>query len=177
MITCFIHTHIHTHTLCGFYIHYILLYFFSSCTYRSVSTIRNQRYHIHANLAFAILVAQILLLISFRFTHGTVSSCNIMYSDNCHSIYVHAYLHLLDNSLVAAKYVPRARSDCSFCFRKSTWGRCIHFWQSQRHYWATLFHMLRFWWDLNDLLTLYRWNILEITDLEWPNGMTSLAID
>ncbi|XP_073767208.1 adhesion G-protein coupled receptor D1 isoform X2 [Danio rerio] len=43
----------------------------------SVSTIRNQRYHIHANLAFAILVAQILLLISFRFTHGTLP-CKIM---------------------------------------------------------------------------------------------------
>ncbi|KAM4708754.1 adhesion G-protein coupled receptor D1 [Discoglossus pictus] len=38
----------------------------------SVSTIRNQRYHIHANLSFAILVAQILLLISFRFESGTL---------------------------------------------------------------------------------------------------------
>ncbi|KAG9487588.1 hypothetical protein GDO78_007423, partial [Eleutherodactylus coqui] len=37
----------------------------------SVSTIRNQRYHIHANLSFAILVAQILLLISFHFVPGT----------------------------------------------------------------------------------------------------------
>ncbi|KAM5193555.1 adhesion G-protein coupled receptor D1 [Mantella aurantiaca] len=38
----------------------------------SVSTIRNQRYHIHANLSFAILVAQILLLVSFRFIPGTL---------------------------------------------------------------------------------------------------------
>ncbi|XP_067862295.1 adhesion G-protein coupled receptor D1 isoform X2 [Heptranchias perlo] len=38
----------------------------------SVSTIRNQRYHIHANLSFAILVAQILLLISFRFFPDTL---------------------------------------------------------------------------------------------------------
>ncbi|KAM9330874.1 adhesion G-protein coupled receptor D1 [Gastrophryne carolinensis] len=38
----------------------------------SVSTIRNQRYHIHANLSFAILVAQILLLISFQFDPGTL---------------------------------------------------------------------------------------------------------
>lgn len=38
----------------------------------SVSTIRNQRYHIHANLSFAILVAEILLLISARFDPGTV---------------------------------------------------------------------------------------------------------
>lgn len=39
---------------------------------RSVSTIRNQRYHIHANLSFAILVAEMLLLISARFDPGTV---------------------------------------------------------------------------------------------------------
>lgn len=38
----------------------------------SVSTIRNQRYHIHANLSFAILVAEILLLISARFSPETV---------------------------------------------------------------------------------------------------------
>ncbi|XP_029426992.1 adhesion G-protein coupled receptor D1 isoform X2 [Rhinatrema bivittatum] len=43
----------------------------------SVSTIHNQRYHIHANLSFAILVAQILLLISFRFEPGTVP-CKIL---------------------------------------------------------------------------------------------------
>ena len=41
---------------------------------RSVSTIRNQRYHIHANLSFALLVAEILLLISARFDPGTVST-------------------------------------------------------------------------------------------------------
>lgn len=39
----------------------------------SVSTIRNQRYHIHANLSFAVLVAQVLLLISFHLEPGTVS--------------------------------------------------------------------------------------------------------
>ncbi|XP_072000509.1 adhesion G-protein coupled receptor D1 isoform X2 [Engystomops pustulosus] len=43
----------------------------------SVSTIRNQRYHIHANLSFAILVAQILLLISFRFVPETLP-CKII---------------------------------------------------------------------------------------------------
>ncbi|XP_010076901.1 PREDICTED: probable G-protein coupled receptor 133, partial [Pterocles gutturalis] len=43
----------------------------------SVSTIRNQRYHIHANLSFAVLVAQILLLTSFQFTPGTVP-CKIL---------------------------------------------------------------------------------------------------
>ncbi|KAJ7309720.1 hypothetical protein JRQ81_007782 [Phrynocephalus forsythii] len=43
----------------------------------SVSTIRNQRYHIHANLSFALLVAQLLLLISFQFNPGTVP-CKIL---------------------------------------------------------------------------------------------------
>lgn len=43
----------------------------------SVSTIRNQRYHIHANLSFAIFVAEILLLISARFDPGTLS-CKVM---------------------------------------------------------------------------------------------------
>ncbi|XP_053181396.1 adhesion G-protein coupled receptor D1 [Scomber japonicus] len=43
----------------------------------SVSTIRNQRYHIHANLSFAILVAEILLLISARFSPGTLP-CKVM---------------------------------------------------------------------------------------------------
>uniref|UniRef100_A0A3P9MZ10 Adhesion G protein-coupled receptor D1 n=1 Tax=Poecilia reticulata TaxID=8081 RepID=A0A3P9MZ10_POERE len=43
----------------------------------SVSTIRNERYHIHANLSFAILVAEILLLISARFEPGTLP-CKVM---------------------------------------------------------------------------------------------------
>ncbi|XP_006901058.1 PREDICTED: probable G-protein coupled receptor 133 [Elephantulus edwardii] len=43
----------------------------------SVSTIRNQRYHIHANLSFAVLVAQVLLLVSFQLKPGTVP-CQVM---------------------------------------------------------------------------------------------------
>ncbi|XP_036679937.1 adhesion G-protein coupled receptor D1 isoform X3 [Balaenoptera musculus] len=43
----------------------------------SVSTIRNQRYHIHANLSCAILVAQVLLLVSFRFEPGT-TPCQVL---------------------------------------------------------------------------------------------------
>uniref|UniRef100_A0A3Q2HIE3 Adhesion G-protein coupled receptor D1 n=1 Tax=Equus caballus TaxID=9796 RepID=A0A3Q2HIE3_HORSE len=43
----------------------------------SVSTIRNQRYHIHANLSFAVLVAQVLLLISFRLEPGT-TPCRVL---------------------------------------------------------------------------------------------------
>ncbi|KAJ7994144.1 hypothetical protein DPEC_G00262860 [Dallia pectoralis] len=43
----------------------------------SVSTMRNQRYHIHANLSFAILVAQILLIISFHFSPGSLP-CKVM---------------------------------------------------------------------------------------------------
>ncbi|XP_077015653.1 adhesion G-protein coupled receptor D1 isoform X2 [Tamandua tetradactyla] len=43
----------------------------------SVSTIRNQRYHIHANLSFAVLVSQVLLLVSFHFEPGTVP-CQVL---------------------------------------------------------------------------------------------------
>ncbi|XP_046301935.1 adhesion G-protein coupled receptor D1 isoform X1 [Marmota monax] len=43
----------------------------------SVSTIRNQRYHIHANLSFAVLVAQVLLLISFHAEPGTIP-CQVL---------------------------------------------------------------------------------------------------
>uniref|UniRef100_A0A8D0UQL3 Adhesion G-protein coupled receptor D1 n=1 Tax=Sus scrofa TaxID=9823 RepID=A0A8D0UQL3_PIG len=43
----------------------------------SVSTIRNQRYHIHANLSFAVLVAQVLLLVSFQFEPGT-TPCQVL---------------------------------------------------------------------------------------------------
>lgn len=70
------------HLLCSIY--YLLLftkYYITLMIYdivlllcSSVSTIRNQRYHIHANLSFAILVAEILLLISARFDPGTVGT-------------------------------------------------------------------------------------------------------
>ncbi|NWT17816.1 AGRD1 protein, partial [Vireo altiloquus] len=43
----------------------------------SVSTIRNQRYHIHANLSFAVLLAQSLLLASFQLSPGTLP-CKIL---------------------------------------------------------------------------------------------------
>ncbi|XP_006063133.4 adhesion G-protein coupled receptor D1 isoform X1 [Bubalus bubalis] len=43
----------------------------------SVSTIRNQRYHIHANLSCAVLVAEVLLLISFHFEPGT-APCQVL---------------------------------------------------------------------------------------------------
>ncbi|KAM5312704.1 adhesion G-protein coupled receptor D1 isoform 2-T2 [Glossophaga mutica] len=43
----------------------------------SVSAIRNQRYHIHANLSCAILVAQVLLLVSFHCQPGTVP-CRVL---------------------------------------------------------------------------------------------------
>lgn len=70
-----------------------ILFFF--CAYRSVSTIRNQRYHIHANLAFAILVAQILLLISFRFNPSTVSPSNTL-----------SQVHL--NSMILSRFDSKA---------------------------------------------------------------------
>ncbi|NXT62484.1 AGRD1 protein, partial [Chaetops frenatus] len=43
----------------------------------SVSTIRNQRYHIHTNLSCAVLLAQLLLLTSFQFSPGTMP-CKIL---------------------------------------------------------------------------------------------------
>ncbi|XP_006878067.1 PREDICTED: probable G-protein coupled receptor 133-like [Chrysochloris asiatica] len=43
----------------------------------SVSTMRNQRYHIHANLSFAVLVGQVLLLLSFQFPTGT-AACRVL---------------------------------------------------------------------------------------------------
>ncbi|XP_064583289.1 adhesion G-protein coupled receptor D1 [Zonotrichia leucophrys gambelii] len=47
------------------------------CARRSVSTIRNQRYHIHANLSSAVLLAQALLLASFQFSPATLP-CKIL---------------------------------------------------------------------------------------------------
>ncbi|NXD40272.1 AGRD1 protein, partial [Copsychus sechellarum] len=43
----------------------------------SVSTIRNQRYHIHANLSCAVLLAQVLLLTSFQLSPSTLP-CKIL---------------------------------------------------------------------------------------------------
>ncbi|XP_055971607.1 adhesion G-protein coupled receptor D1 [Sorex fumeus] len=43
----------------------------------SVSTIRNQRYHIHANLSFAVLVGQVLLLVTFHLESGTIP-CRVL---------------------------------------------------------------------------------------------------
>ncbi|XP_012499533.1 PREDICTED: probable G-protein coupled receptor 133, partial [Propithecus coquereli] len=43
----------------------------------SASTMRNQRHHIHANLSCAVLVAQVLLLASFRLEPGT-TLCRVM---------------------------------------------------------------------------------------------------
>ncbi|NXO27481.1 AGRD1 protein, partial [Cisticola juncidis] len=43
----------------------------------SVSTIRNQRYHIHANLSCAVLLAQVLLLTSFQLSPATLP-CKIL---------------------------------------------------------------------------------------------------
>nr|XP_045012954.1 adhesion G-protein coupled receptor D1 [Jaculus jaculus] len=50
---------------------------FTFAVLSSVSTIRNQRYHIHANLSFAVLMAQVLLLASFHVEPGTVP-CQVL---------------------------------------------------------------------------------------------------
>lgn len=62
---------------CSFSIFCLTITLVTFAMLSSVSTIRNQRYHIHANLSFAILVAQILLLISFRFEPGTIP-CKVL---------------------------------------------------------------------------------------------------
>uniref|UniRef100_A0A8C0X2Q8 Adhesion G-protein coupled receptor D1 n=1 Tax=Castor canadensis TaxID=51338 RepID=A0A8C0X2Q8_CASCN len=63
----------------------------------SVSTIRNQRYHIHANLSFAVLVAQVLLLISFRMQPGTVP-CQVL-ATLLHYFFLSAFAWMLVEGL------------------------------------------------------------------------------
>ncbi|XP_010602572.1 adhesion G-protein coupled receptor D1 isoform X3 [Fukomys damarensis] len=63
----------------------------------SVSTIRNQRYHIHANLSCAVLVAQVLLLISFHVEPGTVP-CQVL-ATLLHYFFLSAFAWMLVEGL------------------------------------------------------------------------------
>ncbi|XP_047417534.1 adhesion G-protein coupled receptor D1 isoform X2 [Sciurus carolinensis] len=63
----------------------------------SVSTIRNQRYHIHANLSFAVLVAQVLLLISFHAEPGTMP-CQVL-ATLLHYFFLSAFAWMLVEGL------------------------------------------------------------------------------
>ncbi|XP_054936602.1 adhesion G-protein coupled receptor D1 isoform X1 [Physeter macrocephalus] len=63
----------------------------------SVSTIRNQRYHIHANLSCAILVAQVLLLFSFHFEPGT-TPCQVL-AILLHYLFLSAFAWMLVEGL------------------------------------------------------------------------------
>ncbi|KAM6166410.1 adhesion G-protein coupled receptor D1 [Erethizon dorsatum] len=63
----------------------------------SVSTIRNQRYHIHANLSCAVLVAQVLLLVSFHVEPGTVP-CQVL-ATLLHYFFLSAFAWMLVEGL------------------------------------------------------------------------------
>ncbi|XP_005403043.1 PREDICTED: adhesion G-protein coupled receptor D1 isoform X2 [Chinchilla lanigera] len=63
----------------------------------SVSTIRNQRYHIHANLSCAVLVAQVLLLVSFHMEPGTVP-CQVL-ATLLHYFFLSAFAWMLVEGL------------------------------------------------------------------------------
>ncbi|XP_061417742.1 adhesion G-protein coupled receptor D1 [Lethenteron reissneri] len=63
----------------------------------SVSTIRNQRYLIHANLSLAILLAQVFLLISGHFSPGTLG-CKVL-SVLLHFLYLSAFAWMLVEGL------------------------------------------------------------------------------
>ncbi|XP_013004453.2 adhesion G-protein coupled receptor D1 isoform X2 [Cavia porcellus] len=63
----------------------------------SVSTIRNQRYHIHANLSCAVLVAQVLLLGSFHVEPGTVP-CQVL-ATLLHYFFLSAFAWMLVEGL------------------------------------------------------------------------------
>uniref|UniRef100_A0A452V2H4 Adhesion G-protein coupled receptor D1 n=1 Tax=Ursus maritimus TaxID=29073 RepID=A0A452V2H4_URSMA len=91
----------------------------------SVSTIRNQRYHIHANLSFAVLVAQILLLVSFGFTPGTVP-CRVM-AMLLHYFFLRAFAWMLVEGLHLYSMVIKVfgSEDSKHRYYYGIgWGRC-----------------------------------------------------
>ncbi|MBN3296600.1 AGRD1 protein, partial [Amia calva] len=94
----------------------------------SVSTIRNQRYHIHANLSFAILVAQILLLISFRFESDTLP-CKIM-AILLHFFFLSAFAWMLVEGLHLYSMVIKvfgSEESKHFYYYGIGWGKSLLF--------------------------------------------------
>uniref|UniRef100_A0A8D3CNG2 Adhesion G protein-coupled receptor D1 n=1 Tax=Scophthalmus maximus TaxID=52904 RepID=A0A8D3CNG2_SCOMX len=90
----------------------------------SVSTIRNQRYHIHANLSFAILVAEILLLISARFDLGTLP-CKVM-AVLLHFFFLSAFAWMLVEGLHLYSMVVKvfgSEGSKHFYYYGIGWGR------------------------------------------------------
>uniref|UniRef100_A0A8C4IP21 Adhesion G protein-coupled receptor D1 n=1 Tax=Dicentrarchus labrax TaxID=13489 RepID=A0A8C4IP21_DICLA len=91
----------------------------------SVSTIRNQRYHIHANLSFAILVAEILLLISARFDPGTLP-CKVM-AVLLHFFFLSAFAWMLVEGLHLYSMVVKvfgSEGSKHFYYYGIGWGSC-----------------------------------------------------
>ncbi|XP_037365771.1 adhesion G-protein coupled receptor D1 [Talpa occidentalis] len=89
----------------------------------SVSTIRNQRYHIHANLSLAVLVAQVLLLISFHFDAGTVP-CRVL-AVLLHFFFLSAFAWMLAEGLHLYSMVVQvfgAEDSKHLCYYGIGWG-------------------------------------------------------
>uniref|UniRef100_A0A4W6FMT1 Adhesion G protein-coupled receptor D1 n=1 Tax=Lates calcarifer TaxID=8187 RepID=A0A4W6FMT1_LATCA len=94
----------------------------------SVSTIRNQRYHIHANLSFAILVAEILLLISARFDPGTLP-CKVM-AVLLHFFFLSAFAWMLVEGLHLYSMVVKvfgSEGSKHFYYYGIGWGRSAQY--------------------------------------------------
>uniref|UniRef100_A0A4W3IZV1 Adhesion G protein-coupled receptor D1 n=1 Tax=Callorhinchus milii TaxID=7868 RepID=A0A4W3IZV1_CALMI len=91
----------------------------------SVSTIRNQRYHIHGNLAFAILVAQLLLLVSFRFYPGTLPCTTLAIL--LHFFFLSAFSWMLVEGLHLYSMVVKvfgSEESKHLCYYGIGWGDC-----------------------------------------------------
>uniref|UniRef100_A0A3P8WL92 Adhesion G protein-coupled receptor D1 n=1 Tax=Cynoglossus semilaevis TaxID=244447 RepID=A0A3P8WL92_CYNSE len=125
----------------------------------SVSTICNQRYHIHANLSFAILVAEILLLISARFEPGTMP-CVVM-AVLLHFFFLSAFAWMLVEGLhlysMVVKVFGSEGSKHAYYYGIG-WGGSVHtrhrhcpllvglcdgdYWSCQEGFFVFLFHCL-----------------------------------
>ncbi|XP_049624213.1 adhesion G-protein coupled receptor D1 [Suncus etruscus] len=89
----------------------------------SVSTIRNQRYHIHANLSLAVLLAQVLLLVSFRLEPGTMP-CRVL-AGLLHYFFLSAFAWMLVEGLHLYSLVIKvfgSEDSQHLCYYGIGWG-------------------------------------------------------
>ncbi|XP_040842800.1 adhesion G-protein coupled receptor D1 [Ochotona curzoniae] len=89
----------------------------------SVSTMRSQRYHIHANLSLAVLLAQILLLISFCLEPGTVP-CQVL-AVLLHYFFLSVFAWMLAEGLHLYSLVVKAfgsEDSKHLCYYGIGWG-------------------------------------------------------
>lgn len=89
----------------------------------SVSTIRNQRYHIHANLSLAVLLAQVLLLISFGLAPGTMP-CRVL-AGLLHYFFLSAFAWMLVEGLHLYSLVIKvfgSEDSQHLCYYGIGWG-------------------------------------------------------